>query len=185
MIGRKLSLREPMAMPPLRFPVAVMIERAPLANRWVSEQWRVAAVAPDGDDHDQIECERLADHGSVARWHCSGFAIELTRSEAVGYYLNISSPEPKACVMCRMEEGGSGADSDLKLRAHLVTVSYNEAARLLDGGEQVDAVTLDPAILEWMRPFVVEHYRPEPRRKARRNELYERDGSALPPKRDR
>ena len=174
-----------MAMPPLRFPVAVLIERAPLTNRWVSEQWRVSAVEPDELDHGRTAFERLADHGNVARWRCSGLDIELTRSEAEGYYLNISSPEPKAFVMCRMEEGGSDADPELKLRAHLVTVSYNEAARLLDGGEQVDAVALDPAILEWMRPFVVEHYRPEPRRKARRNELYERDGSVIPPKRDR
>ncbi|HXX86619.1 MAG TPA: DUF3305 domain-containing protein [Casimicrobiaceae bacterium] len=168
-----------MAMPPLRFPVAVTIERAPLTNRWVSEQWRIATVEP-ADDHGQTACERLADDGNVARWRCRGLAIELTRSEAEGYYLNISSPEPKAFVMCRMEEGGSGADPELKLRAHLVTVSYNEAGRFLDGGEQVDAVALHPAILAWMQPFVAEHYRPEPRRKVRRNELYERDGDVVP-----
>jgi len=41
-------------------------------------------------------------------------------------------------------------------------------------------VALDPSMLAWMQPFVAEHYRPEPKRKARRNELYEREGNIAP-----
>jgi hypothetical protein len=52
----------------------------------------------------------------------------------------------------------------------LATVSYNEAARLLDGGEQVDGVPMPAAIREWMAPFVAEHYKAEPRRKVRRRD---------------
>jgi hypothetical protein len=168
------------AMLLLRFPVTVVIERVPLANRWVSEQWRVAAVEPLPGGNVSPATERLPDQGNVARWRCSGFAVELTRSESEGYYLNISSPEPKAFVMYRMEQAPVHVDSAVKLQVHLVTVSYNEAARLLDGGEQVDAVGLDAALLAWMQPFVAEHYRPEPKRKARRNELYEREGNIAP-----
>jgi hypothetical protein len=58
------------------------------------------------------------------------------------------------------------------LRPVLVTVSYNEAARMLDGGEQVEAVPMLPEILEWMNPFVAEHYKPEPRKKIRRNDPF-------------
>jgi hypothetical protein len=54
----------------------------------------------------------------------------------------------------------------------VVTVSYNEAGRFLDGGEQVEAVPMPAEVLAWMRPFVAEHYRPEPRRKNRRNADY-------------
>jgi hypothetical protein len=60
-------------------------------------------------------------------------------------------------------------------RPHVVTVSYNEAARMLDGGEQVDAVPLPAAIRAWMEPFVTEHYKPEPKRKVRRRDPL-RDG---------
>jgi hypothetical protein len=165
-------------MPPPRFPVDVVIERVPLANRWATEQWRVGAVEPEHRGAVGIACERLADQGNIERWRCSGLAIELARSEAEGYYLNISSPEPKAFVVCRTAEPGT--EGTAELRAHLVTVSYNEAGRLLDGGEQVEAVALHPAILAWMQPFVAEHYRPEPRRKARRNELYERESDVVP-----
>ena len=172
------------AMPTLRFPVSIVIERVPIANRWVSEQWRIGAVEPESIESAPA-CRRLEDLGGVARWCCDGFAIELTRSESEGYFLNITAPEPKTFVLCRSDEPEPGSDPELKLRAHVVTVSYNEAARFLDGGERVDAVALHPAILEWMRPFVTENYRPEPRRKSRRNELYERDGNVTPaPKRD-
>lgn len=35
-------------MLPLYFSVDVMMERVPLVNRWVSEQWRPAAIVPVG-----------------------------------------------------------------------------------------------------------------------------------------
>ena len=77
------------------------------------------------------------------------------------------------------DEEGDSADGP-RIRPQLVTVSYNEAARLLDGGEQVDAVPLPAAIRDWMQPFVAEHYRPEPKRKSRRNEFYERVANMSP-----
>ncbi len=61
--------------------------------------------------------------------------------------------------MWRPAEDGAGR----AVRPVIVTVSYNEAARMLDGGEQVDAVPMPPEILAWMQPFVAEHYKPEPR----------------------
>jgi hypothetical protein len=155
-----------------RLSVAVVIERIPLTHRWASEQWRVAAV--EHDDAPPAPPVRLADDGGHARWRVTGFALELHRSEADGYYLNVSTPEPKAFVMWRPVEDADASDGPL-LRPQLVTASYNEAARLLDGGEQVDAVALDPSLVAWVEAFVVEHYRPESKRKSRRNPLYERE----------
>jgi hypothetical protein len=156
-----------------RFSVAVVVERVPLVNRWVSEQWRVAAVEPD--DAPAAPARKQSEDEMHTRWRITGFAIELHRSESEGYFLNISSPEPKVFVMWRDPQADGVDDDEIKVRPRLVTVSYNEAGRLLDGGERVDAVPLPPEVLAWMRPFVVEHYRPEPKRKSRRNQLYERD----------
>jgi hypothetical protein len=161
-------------MPLLRFSVAVVIERVPLANRWVSEQWRVAAIEVDASP--PAPPRKQSDDATGTRWRFSGQFIELHRSESEGYYLNITSPEAKVFVMWRMAETDSAGDGEPKARPHLVTVSYNEAARLLDGGEQVDAAPLPAEVRAWMEPFVAEHYRPEPKRKVRRNDLYERDG---------
>ena len=111
-------------------------------------------------------------------WRFTGHSLELHLSESEGYHLNITAPEPKVFVMWRMAE--DAGDDDTRPRAFpvVVTVSYNEAARLLDGGEQVDATPLSAEMLAWMLPFVDANYRPEPKRKVRRNELYERDQEA-------
>jgi hypothetical protein len=161
-----------MSMTALRFPVAVIFERTPLANRWATERWGPVAVLPALDGGLQSDVpERLADVGGAARWSIGGSTLELHRSEGEGYYLNITAPEPKVFVMWRMREEGG----DPPVFPVVVTVSYNEAARMLDGGEQVDAVPLPPDILAWMQPFVAANYTPEPRKKIRRSDPFAGD----------
>lgn len=161
-------------MPALRFPVAVVVEKIPLANRWASEKWQIGTV--ERDDSPLQVAVKLSDDATGTRWRFTGFAIELHASESEGYFLNITAPEPKIFVMWRMLDPERIAADGLSARPELVTVSYNEAARLMDGGEMVDAVPLLPEVLAWMQPFVAANYKPEPKRKVRRNELYERDG---------
>jgi uncharacterized protein DUF3305 len=160
-------------MSSVRYPVAVIVERKPLSNRWIDERWDPVAVECDSDvPAGSIAAAR--DDPSGSRWRFRGFAIELHRSEAEGYYLNATSEEPKVFVMWRPTE-----DSQVPpLRPAVVTVSYNEAARLLDGGERVDAVPMPPRIREWLLPFVAEHYKPEPRRKAKRNDPFADEGQS-------
>jgi len=160
-------------MSALRFPVAVVIERIPLANRWVSEKWQVGAV--ERDDSPLEVAVRISDDASGTRWRFTGFRIELHACESEGYFLNITAPEPKIFVMWRMLDRDSVGADGLSAKPEMVTVSYNEAARLMDGGETVDAVPLLPEVRAWMQPFVAANYKPEPKRKVRRNELYERD----------
>ncbi|MGH8851620.1 MAG: DUF3305 domain-containing protein [Casimicrobiaceae bacterium] len=160
-------------MPALRFPVAVVIERVPLANRWASEQWRVGAV--ERDDSPLVAVVKLSDDATGTRWRFTGLGLELHPSESEGYFLNITASEPKIFVMWRMLEPERVGADGLRAQPELATVSYNEAARLMDGGETVDALPLLPEVLAWMQPFVEANYKPEPKRKNRRNELYERD----------
>lgn len=159
-----------MSLNPVRFPVAVIMQRLPVANRWVSERWEpVAVLAADGAGASAPE--RIADGEPGTRWRFAGHALELHRTEAEGYFLNVTAPEPKVFVMWRT------ADADVvpPVRPEVVTVSYNEAARMLDGGERVDAVPMPPEVRAWLEPFVTEHYKPEPRRKVRRNDPFADD----------
>ena len=115
-------------------------------------------------------CTRLSEPAPGPRWRFTGLALELHRSEAEGYHLNLTAPAPMVFVLWRMlepealEEGGPAA------RPELATVSYNEAARLLDGGEQVDGIPMPAAIRAWLEPFTALHYKPEPKRKVRRRD---------------
>jgi hypothetical protein len=154
--------------------IAIVLQRTPLTSRWAAERWEPVAVDVDraASGPAAIAYRPLpAEAGNPAqRWRFTGYRLELHRSEAEGYHLNLTAPEPKVFVMWRMlepealEEGGPAA------RPELVTVSYNEAARMLDGGEQVDAVPLPPEIAAWMAPYVAQHYKPEPKRKVRRRD---------------
>jgi hypothetical protein len=154
-----------------RIPVEVVMERVPLRNRWVSERWQPVSVTPArAPEPGEAACVRLPAAEGHARWCVRGHTVELHPTEAEGYFLNLTAPEPKAFVMWRMYE-----DGEPPARPVVVTLSYNEAARSLDAGEQVDGVPLVPALADWMRPFIATHYRPEPRRKVRRNDPFAGD----------
>ena len=154
-------------MSPLRFPVAVIFQRTPLANRWVSERWEPIAVEIEATPTSSLPI-KVADDASGARWRFGGHSFELHPSEAEGYYLNLAAPDPKVFVMWRMADAGALP----AVFPVIVTVSYNQAARMLDGGEQVDAVPILPDILSRMKLFVAEHYKPEVRKKVRRNDPF-------------
>ena len=49
----------------------------------------------------------------------------------------------------------------------LVTLSYNEAGRLLDAQERVDNVPLPSDMTAWLQAYADEHYRPEPKQRRR------------------
>jgi hypothetical protein len=138
-----------MAAPSL--PVAVIMERRALANRWQSERWAPVDVVPD--EGGPREARLLEEDREHARWLHPGFAIELHRDEADGYYLNMTTETPYVFVNWRMVD-------ELAV-PKIVTVSYHEAGRMMDGGELVDGVPLPPALFAWLDEFVRAHYKPE------------------------
>ncbi len=138
-------------VPAPSLPVAVIMERRALANRWQSERWAPVEVVPDAGD--TREPRLLEEDSAHARWLHPGFAIELHRDEADGYYLNMTTATPYVFVNWRMVD-------DLAV-PKIVTVSYHEAGRMMDGGEQVDGVPLPPALFAWIDEFVRAHYKPE------------------------
>ena len=153
----------------LRFSVAVIMERTPLVNRWVTERWEPVAVLPLVSDA-LAPCAPVCirDDAPCTQWRFDGHALELHRSEAEGYHLNLVAPDPKVFVNWRTHDDPTVPP----VFPVIVTVSYNEAARMMDGGERVDSVPLPEIVREWMIPFVTEHYKPEPRRKVRRNDPF-------------
>ena len=112
-------------------------------------------------------------------WLFAGFDFNFFRDEAEGYFLNSTSPEPCWFVMWRMEteyqpylepdsmgmvdnEDGAGLAVP-----HRLMLSYNEAARLIDGGEQVDTTPLQAEMKAWLADYVAANYKPEPKKRAK------------------
>jgi len=142
-----------MAYPSLA--VAVVMERTRLDNRWQSEKWEPVGVLPDLDKDEAAPC-LLQEDAAHTRWLHPGFKLELFHDEAEGYYLNLASPQPYVFVNWLQEEGAGVPKS--------VTVSYNEAARQMDGGATVDGVPMPAEWVLWLEEYVRKHYKPEPKK---------------------
>jgi hypothetical protein len=139
------------------FPIAVIMRRRALANRWQTHSWEAVGIIPDPGD--AAAPRLLLQDGEHMQWLHGGFALKLYRDEAENYYLNLSAAQPCVFVAWRME-------ADLAV-PKFVTVSYGEAARFMDASEQVDSVAMPRDMCDWLGEFVNEHYKPEPKRRSR------------------
>ena len=137
-------------------PIAVIIGRRELANRWQSQTWEAIGVVPDpGGAAPRL----LMQDSTQAQWLHGGLELTLYRDEAESYYLNLSAEQPCVFVVWRMEEAMAVPK--------FVTVSYGEAARFMDANEQVDTVPMPRDMCDWLGEFVNAHYKPEPKKRSR------------------
>jgi hypothetical protein len=141
--------------------VAVVIEREAQPNRW--EDWRhaIAEVVPDEGGFG-TEPRVLRDDGRFRRTLHPGLAVTLFADEGEGYYLNLSSGAPVWFVSWRIDD-----EDPARAWPEIVTLSYNEAGRLLDAQERVDNVPLPDDVRDWLQAFNDAHYRPEPKQRRR------------------
>ena len=140
------------------YPVAIIMERAALVNRWQTVRWEAKGVVRDSAPANSGE-RVIVRAENLTQMLFPGHVIRLMRDEAEGYFLNITSPQPKVFVLWRMRDEIAWPER--------VTVSYHEGARWMDSDEQVDGVPLPAELLPWMGEFVAEHYKPEPPKKKR------------------
>lgn len=123
--------------------VAVCFERVALSSRWVDHAWRLVSMAPAG--------QMPVVHG-VSRVVCDHLELRLHGDEADNYLLNLSAQQPMLFVVWRLE---TATPSVL-----MVTVSYGEAARMLDAGENVDGLPLPEDLVGWVEQFARHYFRP-------------------------
>lgn len=152
----------PAAMPrPPSISVAVLVERRHQPNPWEEWQFRIADVTLDEGGYGG-QPRLLRDDGRAAQTLFPGFTVELHADESEGYYLNLTSGSPVWFVMWRIDD-----EDPSRAWPERVTLSYNEAGRLLDAQERVDNLPLPPPVRDWLQAYTDEHYRPEPRKRAR------------------
>lgn len=141
--------------------VSIALERRVLESRWATEQWEAVAVLPAKGAEITLP-RRLRESASGDQWLYDGLRIELFTDEAENYLLNVGGAVPRVFVMWRREDG----EEIPQIGA--VTVSFGEAARMLDSGEQVDGVAMPADIRDWVDGFARAFYRPEVRKKGGR-----------------
>ena len=146
--------------------LSVILEREEVDGRWESHRWQVLGVVPDvgGEPRTILEA-----HRRLQRIY-PGFAVSLYPEEAEGYYLNVSSEAPSVFVSIRYDEG---AADPYPFQA---TVNYNEAARWMDGGENVERAVAWPELIAWMGEWVEANYRPEPKKRRKPRSFEGKEG---------
>jgi hypothetical protein len=137
--------------------VAVIMQRRVVDNRWQSEVWEPVGVLAGYEG--ALGPRVIVEEPGTTQWLYPGFDIVLHQAEAEGYFHNVSTAAPNVFVLWRMDEG--------RAVPHYVTASYDEASRWMDGGAQVDPVAMPAAMRDWVREFVEQHYRPEPKKRIR------------------
>ena len=161
---------------------AVMMRKQNIDNPWISFKWVLQEVLPDFGQFEakkgnQIVGQFLGRDADGESWLFTGYELNLFPDEAEGYYLNLSATQPCWFVMWRLEEDIERyideqsialAKSETTIAVpHRLSVSYNEAGRLLDGGESVDNTPMTAEHASWLQEYVNEHYHPEPKKRHR------------------
>ncbi len=148
------------------------MERDKAPNAWEDWRHRLSEVLIDDAEGSSFgsTLRTLRDDGRLASFLHPGFEVSLFTDEAEGYYLNLSSGAPVWFVMWRAHD-----EDPSRAWPERVTLSYNEAGRMLDAQERVDNLPLPAAVREWVQAFADEHYKPEPKQR-RRPVSFERPG---------
>lgn len=131
----------------------------PINSRWQSSTWQLAWVRPadalpvgDGPPSADGAIERVS----------NDTVLEIHRDEAEGYWLNVTAAEPSIFVLWRADDGEPP-------QALAATLSYHEAGRWMDGGQNVDRVPMPAEMTAWLTDWVNRTYEP-PQRKRQRGE---------------
>jgi len=146
--------------------ISVILEREEVESRWESHRWQLLGAVPDVGG----ETRTILDTPKLLRRLFPGFEVTLFPDEAEGYYLNVSSDAPSVFVSIRHDEGATDP------YPYRTTLSYNEAAHWMDGGEKVDRVAAWPELIAWMGEWVEANYRPEPKKRQRPRSFQGKEG---------
>jgi hypothetical protein len=139
--------------------VSVILERQAVESRWETHRWALVGVAPDEGGGVRV----VAEEETLLRRLHPGVELTLYPGEAEGYYLNATSGEPSVFVALRVDEATGDP------YPYQATLSYNEAARWMDGSERVERVAAWSDLARGRAAWVDANYRPAPkeRRKPR------------------
>ena len=111
---------------------------------------------------DEIELTLIHDDDSVSQYLYVGFDIDLFKDGLESYTANFRAHKPSVFVICEHD------DEIDKIRPLVVTLSYDEMATYVEVDEPVFDIPIPSDIYHWVESYVLENYRPEERKKRRR-----------------
>lgn len=139
------------ASPVERFPVTVLVERRPSANRWVDAVWLPVSVHPGRVDAEPWQVVAEAD--GITRFVAGSTDLEAHPAETAALKDNLEAAEPAVYVVLRRTQTPIG------WTLLLVTVDPMEAHAHADCGDDlVEALPMPPSMRLWLTRFVERHH---------------------------
>jgi hypothetical protein len=141
----------PAALPLLRIPVGVVVERRKAESQWIDFVWRGVAVLPD---EPQMEpWTALGEQEDTTLFYAGGATLDLYRSETARYRENLASGNPSIWIVL------SPSDGPRAYQVAAATADPAEGEAFTEAGANVvEAVPMPEALREAIENFVAEHH---------------------------
>ena len=139
------------AIPLLRIPVGVVVERCKAESPWVDFIWRGVGVLPDEAEVKPWTILREQDGATV--YYAGNATVDLYRSETARYQENITSGTPGIWIVLSPSEGA------WPYAVAAVTADPAEGEAFTEAGANlVEAVPMPEVLREAIELFIAEHH---------------------------
>jgi hypothetical protein len=141
----------PAALPLLRIPVGVVVERRKADSPWADFVWRGVAVLPD--EPDTKPWTVLREHDGTTLFYAGNATVDLYRSETARYRDNLASGCPSIWIVLSPNEGAWPYSVAAATADPAEGEAFTEA-----GSNLVEAVPMPETLRVAIENFVAEHH---------------------------
>ena len=141
----------PAAVPLLRIPVGVVVERRKTDSPWIDFVWRGIGVLPD--EPEMKPWTVLREQEEATLYYAGSAMVDLYRSEAARYRENLTTGAPNIWIVMSPSEGAR------PYAVAAVTADPAEGEAFTEaGGNLVEAVPMPEVLRDVIEKFVAEHH---------------------------
>ncbi len=141
----------PVALPLVRIPVGIVVERQKADSPWADFVWRAVAVLPD--EPNTRPWTVLREEGGTTLFYAGRATVDLYPSETARYRDNLVSGSPSIWTVLSPAEGA------LSYSVAAATADPAEGEAFTEAGANlVEAVPMPAVLREAIEAFVAEHH---------------------------
>ena len=141
----------PAALPLLRIPVGVVVERRQAESQWIDFVWRGTGVLPD--EPEMTPWTVMREQEGTTLFYAGSATVDLYRSETARYRDNLASGAPSVWIVLTPSEG------TWPYAVSAVTADPAEGEAFTEAGANlVEAVPMPEVLHGAIENFVAEHH---------------------------
>ena len=141
----------PAALPLLRIPVGVVVERRQAESQWIDFVWRGTGVLPD--EPEMTPWTVMREQEGTTLFYAGSATVDLYRSETARYRDNLASGAPSVWIVLTPSEG------TWPYAVSAVTADPAEGEAFTEAGASlVEAVPMPEVLHQVIEDFIAQHH---------------------------